>query len=200
MYLYHPQFNSVKDFIHDEIQNGVISLNIKFGIPFLEKPGFRMKKELGGGAFWDVGTYPISAVPALFPEHSLEFLSSEIRFEKGYEVDISGNSSIMIDSKHNVTLEWAIGTSYRNEIDVWGKNQSLFTDKFFSKPKEYTPEIQIRDKTGMRRSVQINVIDHFESMLDDFYKSLDDDFLMNQKRDEIIARSFAFDKIRNFNS
>ena len=200
MYLHHPHFNAVKSFIYDQLQNGIISINIKFGIPFLDNPGFRMQKELGGGAFWDVGTYPISAILSLFPQSTLEVLSSNINFEKGFEVDISGNASILIDSKYNISTEWAIGTSYRNEIDVWGKNESLFTDKIFSKPRDYFPELNIRDKSGTERITKIDATDHFELMLDNFYKSLDDDLLMNQKRDEIIARSSIFDKIRNFNS
>ena len=198
MYLHHPHFNAVKSFIYDQLQYGMISINIKFGIPFLDNPGFRMTKQLAGGAYWDVGTYPISAILSLFPESKLEVLSSEIRSEKDFEVDISGNARILIDSIHNISIEWGIGTSYRNEIDIWGKNESLFTDKIFSKPRQYFPELEIRDKKGVKKSIKLDANDHFELMLDDFYKTLDDDSLMSKKRDEILARSLIFNKIRNF--
>ena len=200
MYLYHPQFFEVKEIIQNQFPDGIISVNISFGIPFLDKPGFRMNKNLDGGAFWDVGTYPISAALSLFDGSSYEVLSSEIKFEKSFEIDISGSAKILIEDKVEITLHWAIGASYRNEIDVWGKNKSLYSDKFFSKPIDYIPKIEIRDKTGNIESKAINSANHFELMLEDFSKSIDDKVLMHQKRNEIIARSVTFDKIRNSNS
>ena len=70
MYLYHPQFQRVKKFINDA--RGVHSVICRFGIPTLDKPGFRNTFELCGGALWDVGSYTVSATLSLFPNQKVK--------------------------------------------------------------------------------------------------------------------------------
>ena len=45
-------------------------------------------------------------------------------------------------------LEWAVGVAYKNEIDLWCADGSLFTDKIFSKPAGYRPSYSLRDLNG----------------------------------------------------
>ena len=68
MYLHHPQFSKVKNLVNDGKIGQVHSVICRFGIPILKDPGFRHDPSLCGGALWDVATYTVSAVLALFPK------------------------------------------------------------------------------------------------------------------------------------
>ena len=37
----------------------------------------------------------------------------------------------ILRTPRNITLEWGYGKSYRNEIDVWGENDGMYSEKIF---------------------------------------------------------------------
>ena len=47
MYLHHPQFKKVCNFVNDSKSHNIHSVICRFGIPFLENPGFRNNPNLG---------------------------------------------------------------------------------------------------------------------------------------------------------
>ena len=89
---------------------------------------------LGGGAFWDIASYPFSAVLSLFEYQEVKILFSEIIKRNESLVDTDGLALLRFSNGTLVYLEWGMNLSYRNEIDVWSENGSLFMDKVFSKP------------------------------------------------------------------
>ena len=68
MYLYHPQFIKLKEYIDKRKLGKIKSINCRFGLPKLDNPGFRFSRKLGGSCLLDVGSYPLSAILALFPD------------------------------------------------------------------------------------------------------------------------------------
>lgn len=197
MYIYHPHFIEIKKTVDSGDLGKIISINIKFGIPFLQRPGFRLDPDLAGGAFWDVGTYPISAAISLFPNRVYEVISSDINFDKKHKVDISGKSTIIFHNGPEFNLEWAIGSSYRNDIDIWGQSKSIYSERIFSKMSDYQAIINVRDKTGNIKTKDIISANHFDLMFKDFVESIDSTSQQKKHRKEIRDRSIAFSKVLN---
>jgi dTDP-3,4-didehydro-2,6-dideoxy-alpha-D-glucose 3-reductase len=197
MYFHHPQFLRLKELLKMKILGEIMSANIRFGIPFLDKPGFRLNPELSGGAFWDVGCYPISAALSLFPNQNYEVISSKIISQKGYQVDTRGGAKILFNNTTEVNLDWAIGSSYRNEIDIWGEKNSIYTDKIFSKKNDYEPILNYRDNNGNLTIEKIQSSDHFSLMLEVFIKLLSDKSFQDIERDNILRRAIAANTIYN---
>ena len=50
MYLYHPQFKYLQRLVTEKRLGSVKTVTCRFGIPFLENPGFRYTRSLGGSA------------------------------------------------------------------------------------------------------------------------------------------------------
>ena len=176
MYLYHPQFQRVKKFIDDS--EGVHSVICRFGIPTLNNPGFRNDPKLGGGALWDVGAYTASAVLSLFPGQEIEIMYADVITKKELQVDSSGRALLRFANGVTAYLEWAVGVAYRNEIDIWAINGSFFTDKIFSKPKDYQPQYKTRDiegneslATGQQSEQFSNMFRHFIGMINNREKA-----------------------------
>ena len=148
MYLYHPQFILLKEFVDKGKLGRVKSIYCRFGLPTLDNPGFRFNQKLGGSCLLDVGSYPVSAIICLFPEKGIEIMDSRLNVSNDYSVDIGGIAHLKIDSDIDCILEWAYNSSYKNEIDIWGDKGSLYTDRIFSKNENYNPEFRLTDLRG----------------------------------------------------
>jgi len=66
MFLYHPQYQKLIDYVESFQLGNILSIDCKFGIPRLENESFRTNSSLGGGAFFDVGCYTVAAILGLF--------------------------------------------------------------------------------------------------------------------------------------
>lgn len=170
MSLHHPQFQFVKKFVKDNLKSGVKSLMCRFGMPFLENIGFRSDPNLCGGAVWDLGSHTIATSIELFPNEEVKLLFSEMTFDKS-NVDFDGRAIIKFSGGTSAYLEWGFGVSYKNDINIWANKSSLYTDKIFSKPKNFQPKFDISNEKGVIRSSYGEVSNQFQNMYLDFYKS-----------------------------
>ena len=200
MYLHHPQFHRVIEFAKGGEAGPVHFISCRFGIPFLEEPGFRYDPDLCGGALWDVATYTSSAVLELFPEQEVEVVFAEVCKKEDFPVDIEGRALLSTSNGVKVNLEWGIGLSYRNEIDIWAENGSFFTDKFFSKPEYYQPVYRLRDKNGNESLEYGEQAEQFVEMFRSFSCMLDNDKLAANERDRILQRAKVMDEIVHFSN
>ena len=196
MYLHHSQFKRVKQFVDQS--RGVKSIICRFGIPDLAVPGFRNNPGLCGGALWDVASYTSSALLALFPGQQVELLFSEIVKNKKSPVDSEGRAVLRFTGGVTAYLEWATGVAYKNEIDLWSAEGSLFTDKIFSKPAGYQPNYYLRDLNGNMRIEQSEVCEQFTEMFRHFIVMIDDEEKIMAEREAILRRAKLLDEIVNF--
>ena len=196
MYLHHPQFNRVKQFVDESRE--IKSIICRFGIPDLAVPGFRNTPELCGGALWDVASYTTSALLALFPEQQVEVLFSEVVQNEDSSVDSEGRAVLHFSGGVKAYLEWAIGVAYKNEIDLWSTEGSLFTDKLFSKPPGYQPSYYLRNLNGNMHIEQGEVCEQFTEMFRHFIEMMDDEEQIGAEREAILRRAKLLDDIVNF--
>ena len=167
MYAFHPQFSRVAEISAAPAFGGIETLNCCFGMPTLDQPGFRHSRELGGGGFLDLGCYPISLAARLV-DGQARVLSAAVTASRSQGVDMTGHATIQFSSGPIAHLEWGFGRAYRNEVSVWGVNQSIYADRIFSKAPEYTSHILVRDERGAERSVEISSANAFVEMLNAF--------------------------------
>jgi len=197
MYLHHPQFRQLSNYIIEGRLGSIKSIGCRFGIPRLEHAGFGSDPALGGGALFDVGCYPMSAIQALFPEENPDVSYANIVTRNGFAVDTDGHAVIALSGGAVASLEWGINCAYRNEIDIWGEKGSLSTDKIFSKPADYIPVFHFRDFQGAETTENGEAKDHFVSMLQDFRGMIDDLRAADAERGHIARRAEVLDRIRS---
>ena len=196
MYLYHAQFQRVKKFVDDSKR--VHSIVCRFGIPNLDKPGFRNNPALCGGALWDVATYTSSALLSLFDNQQVKVLFSEVITKEGLEVDNEGRALLRFSKGVTAYLEWSVGVAYKNEIDLWSKEGSLFTDKIFSKPKKYRPIFRVRDMNGNESIESGEKSEQFVDMFKSFLEIMNDKEKSEKEKINILQRAKLMDDIINF--
>jgi predicted dehydrogenase len=196
MYLHHPQFHRVKKFVDESGQ--VHSVICRFGIPTLDAPGFRNDPKLCGGAFWDVGTYTISALLALLPNQHVTVLFSEVCQKENTPVDSEGRVLLRFSQGTTAYLEWGVGVAYKNEIDLWSQSGSFFTDKIFSKPVNYDPKYYLRDQNGNESLVHGERCEQFVEMFRNFVLMMDNEQEIATERMMILQRAQLMDNIINY--
>lgn len=195
MYLHHPQFRQLSSYVTDGRLGSIVSIGCRFGIPRLENPGFRCDSILGGGALFDVGCYPVSAIQALFPDVTVNIRYSRIVVPDGSAIDTDGEAVISLSNGAAISLEWRINCSYRNEIDIWGEKGSVFSDKIFSKPYDHVPVFRLRNAQGVETTEYGEAADHFALMLQYFRSTVADLRESEKERHRIAGRAEVLHRI-----
>ena len=198
MYLYHTQFKEILKRIRADQLGPIKEVSLKFGFPQLEHPGFRYDSDLCGGALWDVGSYLISAALKLFENETVFVKYVDLCHIKKYGVDFDGTVILEFSGGAQVISTWHIGTSYKNEIDIWGEKGSLYSDKIFSKVDGYIPELRCRDKYGVETIYSLDPINQFVKMFNQFLLLLASKNDAEQERKDIIQRARVMDQIANY--
>ena len=196
MYLFHPQFQRVKKFIGDSKR--IYSVICRFGIPNLDEPGFRNNPKLCGGALWDVATYTTSALLSLFPDQQVEVIFAEVLTKDSSQVDSEGRVVLRFSQGVTAYLEWGVGVAYKIEIDLWAEDGSFFTDKIFSKPKEYQPQYRIRDLHGNENVENGEQSEQFMEMFHNFARIMSDKEEAIAEKKSILQRAKLMNDIVNF--
>ena len=167
MFQFHPQFQSLSDLVWASDFDGIEALSCWFGMPALESPGFRSSASLGGGGFLDVACYLISLAGQLI-EGAPRVTSIRLDRSPDDEVDMTGHATLEFPGGEVAHLEWGFGRSYRNEVSVWGKKQSVFADRIFSKSPDYESSLLLRDQRGQEEQIRIAATNAYDEMLKRF--------------------------------
>jgi NDP-hexose-3-ketoreductase len=195
MFLYHPHYQNLIHYVKGSQLGKILSIDSKFGIPRLENESFRTNSSLGGGAFFDVGCYTVAAILSLFPKAEARLIYAKICMSTDSTVDTSGQALVNLSNGVNANLEWRINCSYRNEINIWGENGSLFTAKIFSKQSDYSPLFFLKDMKGIELLEHGLVGDQFQLMFKDFLGTIYEIRKAEIERIQIVRRAVLMDQI-----
>ena len=195
MFFYHPQFQIIKNLVVTKEFGEIYSVVCRFEIPNLDFPGFRNKKKLCGGAFWDVGSYPVAAVLDLFESQNVEVLFSQIIKNNESEVDSFGRAILQFSEGATAYIEWGVGSAYKNELDILAENGSIYTDKIFSKPDNYMPKLRVRNKFGDESYTDVQKSDQFVEMFKEFTKISKSSIKIEKEYNQIYRRAKVMNEI-----
>ena len=195
MYLYHPAFEFLKETLRTNQLGNINNITINFGLPKLSRPGFRNNANLGGGAIYDLGSYAISAVIELFENETIEIKYCELNFDTNSNVDTSAFILLKIKNRINLTIIWSYDVAYRNEINIWGEEGSLFYKRLFSKPEDYISEFVFSNINGNNIIKNIEPSNHFQNMLNVFYDNIYDEVEAKKHQNMVIKRANLLDNL-----
>jgi predicted dehydrogenase len=143
MFQYHNQLNSIKQIIDSGKIGELRLIQINFGFPFRGMSDFRYNKALGGGALLDCGGYTIKLASLLLGD-TARLSDAILNYKDGLEVDIGGSATMRNPSGLTVQIAFGMDNNYRCSLDVWGSSGSLFTDRVFTAPGEFSPTMAVK--------------------------------------------------------
>ena len=166
---FHSQLDYIKDVLARGILGEIRSIRSSFGFPpFSDSNNIRYQEKLGGGALFDAGAYPMK-LAYLFLGKEIEVISATSTKQYNSEVDIWGGGMIQ-QTNGSGFIQFAFGFDhfYQCNMEIWGSLGKLSTNRIFTAPPGYSPEVQIETAKGIEK-IQLDSDNHYQNMLRHFW-------------------------------
>lgn len=195
MFQYHSQIKEIKDILSSGLIGDIRLIRGDFGFPLREKNDFRYVKGLGGGALLDAGGYTIK-LATLFLGKNIRLLHSFSSSLEGYEVDMYG--SLMLTNEDNMVYQASYGmdNSYRCSLNIWGNKGELTTNRIFTAPFDFEPEIIIKTEDGVK-TVRCKKDDSFRHSIESFVHEIDNHAARKEMYSQILLQAKLVDEVKD---
>lgn len=195
MFQYHSQINTIQDIINHGKIGDIRLYKMYFGFPYRGVNDFRYIKALGGGALLDCGGYPIKLATMLLGNDS-SVTTSMLNYKNQHDVDIYGSATII--NQYGLTAQIAFGMDnfYRCELEVWGSKGVLRTNRIFTAPSDYFPEIELHTVDDKTINI-LNKDDAFKNSILHFLKCIADKKTRLEAYNEIRTQATFIEQIKN---
>ncbi|MGK5729255.1 Gfo/Idh/MocA family protein [Streptomyces sp. URMC 124] len=147
MFVHHPQHRRVRQLLDEGAIGELRTLHAAFTIPPRPDGDIRYRADLGGGALFDVGVYPLRAAQLLLGP-GLEVAGADLRTDPERGVDVAG--SVLLARPDGVTAHLTFGMEhhYTSRYEVLGSAGRLRLDHAFTTPAGHRPVIAIERQGG----------------------------------------------------
>lgn len=145
VYLYHPQFQKIKDIIN-QYDSEIKTINVLFSIPPLEINNFRYKNEFGGGVVNDMGPYAVSIGRYFFNEQPKNVLVNAVEWIK--DACVSFDVIFSYSNNRSVIGHFGFTTEYVNSMTILCDKIKIDIDRVFTIPDDVSPEIRVKTKAA----------------------------------------------------
>ncbi|MFI1852548.1 Gfo/Idh/MocA family protein [Streptomyces sp. NPDC020480] len=147
MFVHHGQHEAVRKALAEGAIGELRAMHAAFAIPRLQDADIRYDADLGGGALWDVGVYPVRA--------ALHFLGPELRVAgavltegEGRRVDTSGAAVLHTPEGVTAQLTFGLDHPYVATYELWGTEGRLSVERAFTPPADFRPQVRLRRADG----------------------------------------------------
>jgi predicted dehydrogenase len=150
MFPFHSQHEQVRRLVDSGVIGDVCAFAAVFSIPPLSFDDIRYQADLGGGALFDVGVYPLR-VAQYFHGEDLEVRGASLRYDRG--VDVGGE--VLLRAPGGVTIQATFGMEgvYRSSYEFWGSAGHLRLGRAYTPAADHYPHVQLGLRDGEREVV-----------------------------------------------
>ncbi|MGA9762565.1 MAG: Gfo/Idh/MocA family oxidoreductase [Gaiellaceae bacterium] len=142
-----------------------------FTSPPMNPDNFRYRKDLGGGALLDRGSYAASCGRFFFSEQPLEVSCTILSHAENAGVDTSFSSVIRYPS--GVLLSFfSLDSEYQNKIEIICPSSACSVERVFSPPSDYIGSVSVRSRNELSR-VEVPAEDSFALFVDDVLDAIE---------------------------
>ncbi len=166
---FHKQLETIKTMIAENTIGELRGLRSAFGFPPLPNTDIRYSKELGGGALFDAGVYPVK-IAQIFLGQDIHVMAASLAVNSGLDIDEWGG--IFLRQRNgDIFGELAFGMDnfYQCALELWGTKGRIIAHRIFTSPPFHNPLIQIETNNQVK-SVSLPADNHFKNMLLHFYE------------------------------
>jgi predicted dehydrogenase len=147
MFVHHPRQAAVRELLADGAIGEPRSFRAEFTIPRLPDDDIRHRADLGGGALWDTGVYPVRAALHLLGDE-LRVVGAALASGPGRSVDTSGAALLRGPGGVTAQLAFGIDHGYRSAYELCGSEGRITVDRAFTPPADLVPLIRLERRTG----------------------------------------------------
>lgn len=142
MFVHHAQHTTVRELVADGAIGELRSLRAEFTVPRRHADDIRLRPELGGGALWDTGVYPVrAALHLLGPE--LTVVGAVLTQDPRHAVDTSGAALLRAPDGVTAQLTFGLDHAYRSAYELTGSQGRITLDRAFTPPADHRPVLRL---------------------------------------------------------
>ncbi|MEU4273208.1 Gfo/Idh/MocA family oxidoreductase [Streptomyces sp. NPDC026092] len=149
MFVHHGQHDAVRKLLADGAIGELRGFSAAFAVPRLADGDIRYRADLGGGALWDTGVYPVRAAQHLLGD-ALTVRGAVLTRGPGQEVDTAGTALLSTPEGVAVQLAFGLDHAYRSGYAFWGSEGTLSVDRVFTPPADHHPDVRLSRGTDTR--------------------------------------------------
>ncbi len=194
MFPYHNQHEAVMSMLNDGRIGKIRNFKANFSFPPLADDNFRYNSEVGGGAILDAAAYTVKAAQ-VFLGKELTFLSATMHFDSERNVDILGSAHFVFDQRIPIHLSWGFDNFYQCGVEILGTKGKLTTNRTYTAPPGFEPSA-IVETHGKVEEVKFPADDHFQKLLNEFYRTVEAGEYKNAA-EEVKQQSFFLGEIQS---
>ena len=168
-FVYHSQLEFILNKLKEKVLGELRLVRIDFGFPFRGKQDFRYDREMGGGALLDAGGYTLKLASILLGDKT-EVVSSHAYYDGG--IDLFGSATLRGADGLVCQVSYGMDNEYRCNLDIWGSEGCLFTERILTAPVDYVPKVKIVKK-GKSNDYILLAANSFKNSINAFLKSTD---------------------------
>ena len=197
MYVFHPQFNRIKEIINSGLLGDVQYVHSMFSFPIQPARFYRIDRSIenGGGALWDIGPYAIHTIRQCFDENPISVVATSHLNDHGADLTTSG----MINFNLNRRAQFDISFECirRSQFEIFGSKGKLMCHTVWQHENDEAQLTITTDADGLKNEL-IEKANHFTLEIDHFNQCIInntspklslDDALWNTKTLEAIQAS-----------
>jgi dTDP-3,4-didehydro-2,6-dideoxy-alpha-D-glucose 3-reductase len=157
MFVHHPQHQAVRTLVADGAIGELRSFSAAFAVPRLPAGDIRHLPELGGGALFDIGVYPVRAAVHFLGEQ-LHPLAATLHTRPDSAVESAG--AALLRDEHGVSAQLTFGMdhAYRSAYELWGSQGRITLDRAFTPPPDHRPVIHL-ERRGTTERIELPAAD-----------------------------------------
>ena len=174
MYVFHPQFDRIKEIINAGLLGEVQYVHSMFSFPIQPARFYRIDRSIenGGGALWDIGPYAIHTIRQSFKQNPLSVIAKSHFNEHGADLTTSG----IIDFGLNRRAQFDISFECvrRSQFEIFGTKGKLMCHTVWQHENDEALLSLTTDLEGLKNE-HIKKANHFELEINHFNQCIIND-------------------------
>lgn len=147
MFVHHSQHAAVRALVAGGRIGELRQFSASFLIPRGAGDHVRFRPDLGGGALWELGVYPVRAA-LYFLGPGLEVVGATLSGGPRDAVKTSGAALLRTGAGVAVHLSFGIDHCYRSSYELTGSAGRITVDRAFTPPSGHAPVLRIANTDG----------------------------------------------------
>jgi D-xylose 1-dehydrogenase (NADP+, D-xylono-1,5-lactone-forming) len=119
MYRFDPRIQKVKALLHDGVIGPVRRVKASFTFNLTDRNNIRLRKESGGGALFDIGSYTINVCRYLFASEP-SAVHAELRSRQHGEVEDEGEATLFFPEDRLGIIDFSFNTPWHESVVIEG--------------------------------------------------------------------------------
>lgn len=193
-FLRHPQHDQARDLVAAGAVGELRAFNGAFGIPPTDPRGIKYQADLGGGALWEVGCYPIRAAQE-YLRASPQILGAALEFDSALGVDTAGVALLRDADGTTANCSFGLSHSYRSTYDLWGSEGRLILEWAFTPSRDARPVLRLQQK-DRETKILAPASDQFLGVFTAFHDAVHDPAARAVHHRELVRQAGLMSRVR----